>query len=381
MTDAAAATTWDTRIAGWEGRFGRAGTAVAVALVVQATSFFFYSHHFRPLYKFNERLTESYGPLCADPFTHAPIGEPQVRHRILGPLIAYAVGLRGVSGVAVLPAAVTVFLILLYLFARRWLPPASAVGAVLLMATTPVVIFSQTGLGYPDVLGHIALLLCLMTATAWPVVPILFLGMLGDERCAAAFPLVVLWHFWADPREVRWRRAVARVVAAAVAVAAWVAVYRWIQLEFVGPSGGDNRSFAQTVLSGHWLKEGLPFVPLGMYFALRAAWLFPAMFTVVWWAGRAPIATRVGVLAAYWAAVGVALGQGVLVVDVSRCVALCWPGVIIALRHLYHEMPVAARHWLAAAVVLNLFTPNYNVFGRFIQPIMPLPIALATAPR
>jgi hypothetical protein len=366
-------TGWDRRIGQWEARLGRVGTAIAVALVVQAISFVLYSYHFRPFWQFNGRLVDSYAPLCADPFTRVPIGEPQVRHRILGPLIAYAMGLRGVSGEAVLPVAVTLFLTLLYLFAGRWLPPASAAGVVLLLATTQAVTVSQTWLGYPDVLGHLALLVCLMTAAAWPVAPVLFLGMLGDERCLAAYPLVVGWHFLAEAPDRRWGRAAARVAAAGAAALAWLVVYRFIQAEYVSPAGADNGSFVRWVLSGGALRRYLPVVPLGIYFALRSAWLFPIMLTVAW-AGR-----RWAVLAAFWAAVGVAIGQGVLVADISRCVALCWPAVLIALRHLYDQNPATARHWLVAALALNLCTPLYNVVGTSILPSMPLPVALARA--
>jgi hypothetical protein len=319
--------------------------------------------------------------LCADPFTHDPIGEPQVRHRILGPLIAHALGLRGISGLWVIPVSATVYLALLYLFARRWQSPAVAAGIVLLISTTPVVYVAQTWLGYPDILGHLAILVCLMTRAIWPVAPVLFLGMLGDERCAAAYPLVVLWHFWNEPPDVRWRRAAARVAASMVAAAAWYAVYRWIQVEFVIPTGWDQRSFSQEVLSGKYLREGKLFIPLGVFYALRGAWLFPILLTGVWARRPDPIRSRVMSVAAYWAAAGTAIGQGVVVMDVNRCVALCWPAVLIAIRYLSVDRPVAVRHWLTAALVLNLFTPAYNVYGTFIHPVMPLPVALATAAR
>ena len=92
----------------------------------------------------------SYGPL-SDPFTRAPIFEQQTRHRILVPLIAYALGLRATTdGAAVPVAANTAYLALLYGLLRRSLPAGRAAMSVLLMATTLVVISSQTWLGYPD---------------------------------------------------------------------------------------------------------------------------------------------------------------------------------------------------------------------------------------
>jgi hypothetical protein len=127
-------------------------------------------------------------------------------------------------------------------------------------------------------------------------------------------------------------------------------------------------------MSGHWIRDGRLNVPLGVYYSLRSAWLFPIMLTIAWVRGRW------AALAAYWVAIGLAVVPGLLVVDVSRCVALCWPAVLIALRHLYHENPRVTGHWLTAAVALNVCTPVYNVYGKVIHPMVPLPIALVFAP-
>jgi hypothetical protein len=342
-----------------EAKAGWLRTALTVALVVQAAGVLLY---FAPI-KQPPRWRESFGVLCADPFTTAPIGEPSTRHRILAPLIAYALGLRGPQGVVVLFFANFAFLVLLYRLMRRHLAAGQAARAVGLLGTTLVVLSSQTMLGYPDSLGHLAILGCLYIRSPWPLVPMLVLGLLGEERCILATPLVLVWHYLEDPPERRWPRLVARGLSIAVAFGAWLLLRMWMHRAFhvVLP---DYEFIGRRILFRQYTA-----IPAAYYFALRAAWL-PVFLVVVDWRGRVPL------LLAYGAAILVALVPGMFVMDTSRSMAFAYPAVLIALVELSRRD--RARLWgvLDSALLLNLFTPQYNVVLTIYFPLWPLPLAL-----
>jgi hypothetical protein len=356
----------DGRIGDLEARSGRFAVAIGLAIACQACSLFLYSPPFGDL---QPRLWGSYGPLCADPFTRSPIWEAQTRHRILAPLIAYGLGLRGTSGAAVPVLANTAFLALLYILLRRSLPAGRAAMSVLLMATTLVVITSQTWLGYPDSLGHLGLLICLSTRPIWPLIPCLLLMMLAEERSLVAAPLIVLWHFLREPPDERWSRAVLRSISVIAALALWLMAYQWMKEAFLIRFTAQDAHIGLGVIQANIFA-----IPGGYYYALRSAWLLPIMLATVWWRRR-PIQ-----LGAFLAATAVALIAVLIVDDLSRAMAFSFPAVLIALVELERQEGQALGYWLRAALFLNLFTPQYQVLGfRGFYVYWPMPFALVKA--
>lgn len=354
-----------------EARVGRAWFALLVAGVAQLLSFTLYSYHFWD--PTPARFVNTYAVLCRDPFTHAPVDTPQARQRVLGPLVAYAVGLRGEGGQAVLVAAVFLFLAGFYLLARRRWPCEETVLLTLLMATTQTVTTSQTWLGYPDVLASAAVLACMAARRPWVFGPVLFLGMLGDERCVASAPLAALWHVAVrtDPRPAR--AFLARGAWAAAALGAWAGFYKWVQAEYVsGMPDYDNAEFLRAHLTGRMAVHGLTYLPGAAFEAFRTAWMFPALFFV---GSAARGRRRFG--AAVAAFTLLAAVPGLVVIDHSRCIALCcWPVVLIGAESVRRESPGGFRSLVYAAVTLNMVTPMYDVLtdGYFLR--FPLPAAL-----
>src|SRR5438874_1520500 len=76
---------------GWR----RWGQALLLALIVQAGSFMLYSPAlWAPP---SLRFQKVYEPLSQDPWRKDLTAEPQVRHRLLGPLFAHYLGLHGLA--------------------------------------------------------------------------------------------------------------------------------------------------------------------------------------------------------------------------------------------------------------------------------------------
>ena len=102
----------------WEQRFGLWGTALFVGVLTQALSFLCYAHFWNNLDASISRLGQSYAPLCENPWRTELIAEPQIRHRMLAPVLAWLVGLRGMQGVAVPIFAITALGVILYRLLR-----------------------------------------------------------------------------------------------------------------------------------------------------------------------------------------------------------------------------------------------------------------------
>jgi hypothetical protein len=351
-------------IARLEHRLGPLGTALVLALAAQALSIMLYA----PLIGFEpRRLLESYGPMCRNPFTTAPIGEPQIRHRILAPLIAYGLGLRGAWGSMVPVAANTLFLMLLYRLLRRDLSPRGAGSVVFLLATTLVVITGQTWWGYPDSVCFLGVLGCLATGSPAAFGVLLFLAMLGDERALFSAPLCLLWHLFREWPRPSWPRHLQRGLAVVLAFAVWILSYRVMRSRFaiVLPPRAD------WLVSGKNLKAMIEGIPGGMWYALRGAWLLPLTLALAWWRQR-----RLGALVLYIGAILVALVPGCLVFTISRMGALAFPAVLIAAVQLQERLHDGPGRPTESALLLNLFTPQYQVVSSTFYLYKPLPLLL-----
>jgi hypothetical protein len=352
-----------------EERTGKIGAAILVAVAIQATSFFLYAPPFGGVFLhrlvggvFLHRLHHTYIPLCKDPFTRSPVGEPYVRHRILAPLIAYSIGLRGVSGAAVPVVAITLMLGFLYGLLRRDLPPDHAAMGVFLLGTTLAVITSQTWLGYADSLGHLGVVVCLLLGSILPLAPIMLLAMLSEERAAVAIPLIVFWHFLRESQEVRWRKAAWRCVVLSASFGLWVVCFLAMKRAFAiqWPQG--------FVVGLPFIKEQLTSIPAGAFYALRGAWILPIMLAAYWWR------RRMLMLAAFLAAILLALGPCIGTGDTSRSMAFAFPAVVIALSELHKEDSARCRLLLETALLLNIVTAQYQVVVNHFSLYVPLPL-------
>jgi hypothetical protein len=337
-----------------ERRYGRFAAALLTAVAVQLFSLLLYAPAlWIPPPK---RFSEMYEPLVQNPWRTDANAEPQVRHRLLGPVIAHYLGLRGLWSTLPHLLAITGFLTAAQLLLRRHFDGPTSFKLLLLIGTTQAVITSQTWMGYQDSIGHFAVALCLLTNRAWLAALFLFVGMLADERTAAAVPLLVCWQFIFAP-DRRWTRAIAHGLAGVVATAAWYAYLKWVQSSFVPPealAGLDWRN----MLSTEYYRRFLNDIPLGWFETLRAAWLLPILVVGLWWREG-----RWWNIIIFLGAVLLCLGQAGLVGDISRSAAFVWPAVIIAARALATHDAARLSIYVNAAVLINIFTPCYQVLA------------------
>jgi hypothetical protein len=356
---------FDARLAQSETRYGIPRVAIAIGVVAQLASFVLYSYNF--YLPPDKRWTDTVSILSANPFTTQPVGEPQVRHRILGPLLAYVLGLRDHAGYLVWFAATGLAVATIYALLRRE-GIAQSTSAVIagVMATTSVVTISQTHIEFPDSLAFLFIALAMYVGRAGLVAPLLLLAALTDERALLAIPLLILWRCTRTFRpDTIWRSA----AACAAASAAWLALYALMAHHF-GFTPGKQLSVAG---AGFSLKAVALYIPNGAYYAFRAAWLLPLVLCVRE-LRSSPLLTL-----ALTVSIAIASASVLVVLDTSRATTFAFPALLYAatrLRQSNHRLlPLVA----AMALLLNVGTPAYFVFGSEMVWLKPLPVSLIFA--
>lgn len=349
-----------------ERRLGLWGAAGSFALVAQALSFFLYSHPF--WIPIDGRWRNTIAILVKDPWTHTLVEEPQVRHRVLGPLLANLAGLEDGGGFAVWILANTILLALIYLLLRRRdVVPAVAALSVFVIGTTLVVITSQTWFGYPDSLAFLGLALCLWTRSSWLMFVPAAAVLLVDERAAAAFPLVLIWHYMADRADLRMRLLLVRGAGVVFATMAWFVYLSWFTDHF-----GVGSEVLRAAAGGDYLVENLPWVPLGLFFGLRFAWGIAAI-------GPSGVSLRpIGGRVTYSLALAVSVVPAILVADISRGAAFAFPAILIVAADRGARAPAATAGLLTAILALNVLTPQFQYVG-VPALYLPLPLSLFRA--
>jgi hypothetical protein len=347
------------------------GRALLLALLVQAGSFLLYSPALwnPPALRF----TEQFAPLAENPWRTDIAFDPQVRHRILGPVIAHYLGLRGLWAAIPAVAANTLFLAVCYQILLRFAISQLSLLLLTLLATTQTVVSTQTWIGYQDSFGHLAIACCLYFRNAWLCIPLIVLGMLGDERCATALPWVVLWHF-ALAADHRWRRSVIWAVAGFLAIAIWWTIFRWVQGALVPETAKAALNWKE-VVAVRYLAINLNYIPLGAYEAFRAAWILPLLLIPVLVRQRLWL-----VLFGFLTALTICILQASLVADISRCSSFGWPALMLSVYYLSQHSPQRLARAVRFALLLNIFTPSYQIIGgqplRPPQLYWPFPLAL-----
>lgn len=359
-----------------EARLGKLPFCLLVAFLVQIISFVFYPWSpYQDLpsgYRYQTLVQ-----LSENPFTTQPLAEPTVRHRILVPVLAWALQLRGPFYIVLIFVGNYLLLALSALLLRQTLPPALTALTTMLLGTTLAVITSQNWLTVQDSLAYAALVGCLLLRNRkWTIGPLLFLGMLADERCLAAVPLLLLWcHAVDTPGDTPQDRSY-RLLFGLLAAVAFAAVYFLLHHFATKPppdyrfAGFDNQAdFVTNTLHGNVFVKQLPYVPAGMWFSLRAAWLLPLVLA---WRFRKKIWFIAWLIAGIFATALPAL----LVNDISRVASLGFVSVLMAVILLYRERPILTYSLVKLALIINLMSPQLQIHTPNISLIVPFPFVL-----
>jgi len=374
--------TWlAARLGGLAQRIGETPTAMLVALCAFLFSLFMI-FPVEPAYLLlGGRMDhKTYGDLTYTSrfyFSYLPISEdlgvrtqPEylfTRHRILGPIIAHLLHLRGRMS-AVVPVGANFFLLWAIYAAlrKRRLPHDLCASTVFTLSLTLIVATSQAWVGYQDSLGCLAIALALWTDSI-PLAALAFLiGMFAEERILIAGPLFVIWHALDDASPRWFGRAVLRSISLVVVLGLWLGYYFALHRHL------NITTKDVTSVAFEDFRQYKSYVWPGFYYGLRAAWLLPAMLIGRWLLERGRRTAAALMLFSILMVLAVSLRVG----DISRVCCLAFPAVLLAAVYLYRGHAASARYYMLGALMLNVVSPCLSITQYHVRFFYPLPIAV-----
>lgn len=356
-----------------ETRLGGVATLLLVALAIQVISFLLYPY---PLQEKLERYVryQTMVVLCENPFTTEQLSEPTVRHRLLVPLLAWPLQLRGNGYLILIYSGSYLFILLTLVLLRQMLPWKQAAMTTLLLATTLAVTTTTSWPTFQDTWSNAAIVACLLLRKQWWLMgPVLYVGMLADERCITTVPLLLLWFYFEDAPEERRKLLQQRLMSVTLAAICYAATYYGIhrldvpseKLNYYGFK--EQTGFIQSILKGDVFLKQIMYAPAGLWFALRAGWL---LIIMLWWSRRKEQWFRTWLLGG----LVVAVGHSLLVEDVSRVASLAFPAMLLAVVLLYRQSPRLTTQLLGVCLLVNVLSPQYQINHNRSSLLIPLPL-------
>jgi hypothetical protein len=298
---------------------------------------------------------------CENPF-RADI-EPALRWRLLPPLVAHYLGLRGTIafiipwlGVLALLAAVASW------SARLLAARTSAFFLTLLIATSSAVLVPLHWFGINDAWAWLGLFTLACARSQYALVVAALLCPWIDERFLIGLPLALWCRHQLQPS------AFTRLLVTALLPAVPYVAIRVIAL-LNAPADAPDSSFLLHTLTE--CQTWLPLARLGWWMALRAAW--PVALAA--FANQSQIPLRTTAFGAVLTAFTL-LVSAILAADLSRSAAVILPLLVVGAVTLSAQSPFRARLLLGACAAANLLIPAAHVVYRKIDIADSLPVEL-----
>jgi hypothetical protein len=339
-----------------EERNGMFVAGLAAGVFAEAVSFLFASSWY---VDHADRFTG----LSATPFAVGDIPIPYAEHRLrlLGPVIAWAVGLGGsIYGTLIPVVANFPLLALAYVFVRKRSSIQMGLVAVLLLSTTHLTMSSRTELGYHDSLVYLCVLGALLARRLPLKAVLLFLALYGDVRALLVVPFILVWPEDLGEALPPVSEIAKRAVACAVGAIVWFISARLLLMAFeyeqvLAERVTDAGLWAPVVLDDRVVPAIDPYIlHLSVFMAFKAAWLF--VFIPIWIIGG-----RNRLIAAFLAMGFAAIAVPAFVVhDVSRALGFEFPLILLGLVELWRRRPSTGLVVAGTCLAVNLASPFYH---------------------
>jgi hypothetical protein len=295
------------------------------------------------------------------------------RHRILAPLIAHYLHLRGKAFIYFPLIVTVVFLGSIYThFRREGHTHLIAFIASSTMAFSGPVLFLLHFQGYTDILTHLLLFWCFAlrrSKLVW-VVP-LALSCLNHEATLFSIPWLVLLRTRYYAKSLLSWRGVSRfmfdVGLAALSVVPMFLMRKFWPLQNAQLAPGFYLSLVKTM----W-ELVFPYAGIGIFEAFKLFWFIP--LCALYLTKRGEIVATFSVFALMFAA---GVGQLFFSHDISRHVGHAFPLVLYAVDLLAKRRVLDTRlaEVLMIVVLLNFFVPQYYIGQRNAWPFLPSPVS------
>jgi hypothetical protein len=300
--------------------------------------------------------------LSIAPFAVGDVPIPYAEHRLrlLGPVIAWALGLGGsIYGTLIPVLANFPLLALAYVFVRRRSSVQMGLVAVLLLSTTHLTMTSRTELGYHDSLVYLFCLGAVLARRLPLKAALLFFALYGDVRAILVAPFLVAWpegpsDGW-PPISEMMKRAVVCAITFGVWFASAEALLHVLQYDQVLVGRVTGSYWEPVEMDGEVLDTFDPYIlQLSVFVAFKAAWLF--VFVPMWTVARRSRLAAAVLVAGF---VGVAI-PAFLVHDVSRAMGFAFPLILLGFVELHRVRASSALLVAGTCLAVNLISPFYH---------------------
>jgi len=296
-----------------------------------------------------------YAQLSEAPLTP---GDNPVAYRILTPLLAWLLGLRGnrILILNLLLAWATLALVYRH-YRLRGRGTALALGYAAVLATTMPILFTIHVNGYTDAATYLLLFLLLVCGdNAWVFGGLVLLSLLNRESVAFMLPFLLLLRVRRNGK--LWPG----LAASAVAVAVYLGVRTWLGTRALEAQSAEFYLAPLLRDPLHWFRKASVAYYTGVFSAFKLLWALP--LAALWLAARERRWPDLALLAS---AIGGALAQTVIAVDTSRMLCMAFPALLLALEALEPRLGEAQRApALLGLVGVNLLVPQLYVAGNAI---------------
>ena len=346
---------------------------LAAAVLSEGVSFLFASSWY---VNHADRFTS----LSVAPFAVGDIPIPYAEHRLrlLGPVIAWSLGLGGsIYGTLIPVLANFPLLALAYVFVRQRSSVQMAMASVLLLSTTHLTMTSRTELGYHDSLVYLFCLGALLAKRPFLKGILLFFALFGDIRALLVAPFIVMWPEDVSDRFPPFVVMAKRAGVCVVAAVAWIMSARML-LEFFQYDQVLLERVTDAGLLGRVEMDGEVVDPIDPYIlhlsvlvAFKAAWLF--VFIPL-----GTIVQRNRLVGAFLALAFLAVAAPAFLVHaVSRAMGFAFPLILLGLVELWRRSPSTGLVVAGTCLAVNLISPFYHgmTWGLWVISY-PLPLEL-----
>ena len=296
-----------------------------------------------------------------------------LQFRILTPLLAHYLFLRGDIYVFAPLTMGGLFLSLIYFYFRKnGFSSGESLGVVSLMAFTTPISSALYFMGYVYTTSYLLLFLIIVFIRR-PLVwaPLYSLALLNHESNLFAAPWIVMLENWRGFSVGRYARSLLLISAALLPMV----LYRY-GVYLVG--GRAIVYAAGAYLSWGNVRNvfypGAYYMWAGVFGAFKLLWFFPlyAIYRLVGVRRRRREVAWLGLI------IVCAVSQLLIASDVTRLMGLAFPAVLFgakAVRDVWGKEVFARRLWLL--IGFNFLVPHYQVVAGTLILIQPLPVSLA----
>ena len=287
-----------------------------------------------------------------------------LRMRILSPLIAYFLFLRGELFLFFPLLSGLLFLSVIYTtFRSQSLTSLQSLGMVSLMAFNTPILFTLHFQGYTDTLSYLLIFLCLIVKDNLLAAIFLALSLFNHESNLFAFPYIVF------SRCLRFTDKKQTILLFIMAMIPYV-IYRYYIIQYA-PVLYSTGYYLNAAQIRHNLLVIAKLLPIGIFEAFKLCWGIQIIAFVYLIKDKKYLEVCQIILFPVCAYLQLFIAN-----DTSRLMGLAFPGILFSAKYLkdYWGPLFTKRLWII--IGLNFLIPTYYVGQEAMIPFFPLPVTI-----